>query len=72
MGEVQYLDEEIKKSGLKKSFLAKELGMSRQSFSYKCKNPTLFTAAQINVLCNLLKVTTLSKRDQIFFASKVE
>lgn len=63
----QYLETEIKKSGLKKSYLASKLGITRQSFSTKCKEPSQFTCAQVAVLCEELKITQLTQRDRIFF-----
>jgi hypothetical protein len=67
MADVQYLEKEIKNSGLKREYLAKKCGMTRQSFTTKCKNPETFTAAQVSVLCKELKITQLSKQKQIFF-----
>lgn len=63
----QYLDIQIKKSGLKKSYLASKLGISRQSFSTKCKEPSRFTCEQVSVLCDELNITR-DHRDRIFFA----
>lgn len=68
MGNQQYLEDEIKKSGLKKEYLARKLGITRQSFSMKCKDPSSFTAAQVSILCNELKITQFKKKDKIFFA----
>jgi hypothetical protein len=63
-----YLEEEIKKSGLKKAYLAKLCGMTRQSFTSKCKDPSSFTAAQVSILCKELKITQVTRQRQIFFA----
>ena len=68
MADVRYLEEEIKKSGLKREYLARQCGMTRQSFTTKCKKPESFTAAQVSILCKELKITQLSKQKQIFFA----
>lgn len=67
MENAQYLEEEIKKSGLKKAFLADKCGITRQSFTTKCKNPSSFTAAQVAILCRELKITQASKKERIFF-----
>lgn len=67
MANAQYLEEEIKNSGLKKSFLADKCGITRQSFTNKCKDPSSFTAAQVSILCKELKITQLVKRNEIFF-----
>lgn len=67
VADAQYLEEEIKNSGLKRSYLAAKCGITRQSFTTKCKNPQSFTAAQVSVLCRELKITQLTKQKQIFF-----
>lgn len=67
MANAQYLEEEIKKSGLKRAFLASKCGITRQSFTTKCKNPSSFTAAQVSILCKELKITQASRKEQIFF-----
>lgn len=67
MADVQYLEETIKESGLKLSYLAEKCGLTRQGFRLKCKKPESFTAAQVSVLCKELKITQASKQKQIFF-----
>lgn len=57
----------IKKSGLKKGYIAKALGISRQAFNKKAKNESVFTATEINILCDLLKITSLVVKDKVFF-----
>ena len=61
----------IKKSGLKKGYIAKVLGISRQALNKKIKNESLFTATEISLLCDLLKITSLKEKDKIFFAQTV-
>ena len=61
----------IKKSGLKKGYIAKALGISRQALAKKIKNESVFTATEIAILCDLLKITSLVVRDRVFFAQKV-
>lgn len=61
----------IKKSGLKKGYIAKALGISRQAFTNKCNNKSAFTATEISLLCDLLKITSLVVKDRIFFAQGV-
>lgn len=61
----------IKKSGLKKGYIAKVLGLSRQALSNKINNKSLFTATEISLLCDLLKITSLKEKDRIFFAQTV-
>lgn len=65
------LNNEIKKSGLKKGWIATELGLSNYGFWRKVNNENQFKAGEIKVLCRLLKITSLKKKDEIFFADEV-
>ena len=65
------LGEYIDKSGLKKSFIAKELELSRYGFNLKCNNKAEFKASEIETLCNLLNIGT-NDRMAIFFAKQVD
>lgn len=62
------LDEYIKKSGFKKTFLANILGISRNCFSLKCNNKSEFTAREIDILCKRLNIS-IKDRMAIFFAN---
>lgn len=66
MGNPQYLDELITLSGKKREYLATKIGVSRQTFSKKCKEPASFTNIQVNILCDELNITKLSERQKIF------
>jgi DNA-binding Xre family transcriptional regulator len=61
------LDKCIKDSGLKKSFLAEQLGISAYGFSLKCSNKSEFKANEIETLCKVLKIG-VKDRMAIFFA----
>lgn len=67
MTNVTLLEEYIKKSGFKKSFIAEQLGISSYGFSLKCSNKNEFKATEIEILCNLLKIG-IEDRMAIFFA----
>lgn len=67
MTNVTLLDEYIKKSGFKKSFIAEQLGISSYGFALKCSNKNEFKATEIELLCNLLKID-IKDRMAIFFA----
>jgi DNA-binding Xre family transcriptional regulator len=62
------LDDYIKKSGLKKSFLADAIGVTRQGFSLKCNNKGEFRASEIDTLCKILNIG-VKDRMAIFFAN---
>ena len=68
----QYLEDKIKESGKKKEYLARKCGITRQSFTSKCKNDSQFTVDQVAILCRELNIVKLSEKDRIFFASEVK
>lgn len=61
------LEEYIKKSGYKKSFIAEQLGITAYAFALKCNNKSEFKAKEIEILCKLLKIG-IKDRMAIFFA----
>lgn len=61
------LEEYIKKSGYKKSFIAEQLGITAYAFALKCNNKSEFKANEIEILCKLLKIG-IKDRMAIFFA----
>ena len=70
--DTKMLEARIKASGLKMSYLAEQLNLTRQGFWLKVKNRNEFRASEIKRLCELLNITALREREQIFFAPKVE
>lgn len=67
MTNTSLLEEYIKKSGYKRSFIARQIGLkSTYGFSRKVNNESEFTATEITILCNLLKISAKDK-DAIFF-----
>lgn len=64
------LNKRIKDSGLKKTFLAKALGLSRQGFFNKCEGIQEFNADEINILCKLLKITKATDKVYIFLTER--
>lgn len=67
MTNTEKLERLIAESGLKKSYIAKSLKLSRQGFKNKCENRNPFTATEISVLCELLNITKLADKEHIFF-----
>lgn len=55
----------IAKNGYTQGYIARKLGISPQSFSYKVNNKVEFKASEIEALCDLLYI---SDKDSIFFA----
>lgn len=66
MGNPLYLEEAITASGKKKGYLAKRLGVSRQTFSKRIQDPSAFTNLQTEILCDELNITKLSDKQKIF------
>ena len=65
MCDTKALEEAIAKSGLKKSFIAERIGLSRAGLGQKIAGKTEFTASQIVAITQLLQLT-VDERDQIF------
>ena len=62
----------IKESGLKLGFIVEKLNTSYAWFNKKLENQKDFTAAEIQMLCEILSITDLAEKDRIFFAVNVE
>ena len=67
MTKTSLLEQYIEKSGYKKSFIAKQLGITAYALSLKINNKSEFKANEIAILCKLLKISARDK-DAIFFA----
>ena len=63
MTDTKRLLEIIEASGLKKKYIAHELGLTPYGLQKKI---------EIKMLCDLLKITSLKTKDEIFFASDVD
>lgn len=67
MTNTSLLEEYIKKSGYKKSYIAAQLGITAYALTLKINNKSEFKANEITILCKLLKISTKDK-EAIFFA----
>lgn len=65
------LDQLIKESGLKLSFIAAKLGISRTAFYKKIRGLVPFTGPEIKIMCELLHLKTWAKIEPVFFADDV-
>lgn len=72
MTDTNLLIEIIQKSGLKKKYIAKCLGLTSFGLDKKINNATEFKASEINSLCEILNIGTLREKERIFFAPKVD
>ena len=68
MTNTELLKEKIDKSGLKISFIADFVGISRQLLWKKINNLTPFNQYEIDKMCEVLRITSLKEKEAIFFA----
>ena len=68
MTNTKLLEELIEKSGLKKSYIAKAIGLSAYGFAKKIRNESEFKTSEINGLCEILHIKSLEEKELIFFA----
>ena len=68
MTNTEMLNNLIEKLGLKKSYIAKQVGFSRATFSKKINNKVAFNQYEIERLCEALNIQDLETKEAIFFA----
>ena len=71
MTDSEALSKAIENSGLKLTFIANKLEISREGFYKKLNNQTEFKASEIVKLQDILNLSN-KERDKIFFTNKVE
>lgn len=69
MTNTKLLKEKVESSGLRTGFIAERLGISRAGWYRKLKGKSPFTAEQIQIMCDILHITSLREKEDIFFAS---
>lgn len=72
MTNVALLQARIRASGLKKRFIAEQLGITRQALDKKIKGTRQFTQREIPIMCKLLGIKTWADIKAIFFAELVD
>lgn len=65
------LNQVIETSGLKKSYIAEQLGLSERVFFSRVKGETQFKLDEAVALCEILRMTKM-QRERIFFTRKVK
>jgi hypothetical protein len=65
--DTQLLEEEIVKSGKKKSYLAEKCNCSIQALRLKIQGKYDFSTTQVSIMCEELGITSLAKKEKIFF-----
>lgn len=69
MTNTKLLGEKVRNSGLRTSYIVESLGISRAGWYRKLNGKSPFTAEQIQIMCNILHITSLREKEDIFFAS---
>lgn len=72
MTDIKKLNDIIKESGLKKTYIAEQLGISKASFSAKANGKGEFKVREVIVLCKILGIRSLQEKEDIFFANSVD
>ena len=62
------LNEIIEESGLRRSKIAKTIGITREGLWLKLNNKNEFKASEIKALCELLNIKSLRVKERVFFA----
>lgn len=68
MTNTKLLNEKVDQSGLKKSYIAAALGMTRPTLNAYLSGEQEFRVGHMNILCALLSIDP-EQREAIFFAS---
>ena len=68
MTNTELLEKVITSSGLKKNYIAEQMGITAYSLAKKIRNETEFKSSEIKKLCLILEINTLEDKDRIFFA----
>jgi len=69
--DTEKLSKEISDAGITITAIARKLGITREGFYKKLNNETEFKASEISTMQKILNLSN-RKRDDIFFAEKVE
>ena len=72
MVNTELLNEKIEQSGLKPQFIIETLGITPNSFYRKKNNQIPMKAAEIYVLCDLLKITDSDEKAKIFYSESLQ
>lgn len=71
MTNTELLEKLIRESGLKLSYIAEKLVISRQALHKKIKGLVHFNGPEIKIMCELLGLKTWGQIKPVFFADKV-
>lgn len=72
MTNTKLLKQWIAHSGLKLTFIAQSMGLSRTGLYNKINNRRPFNQYEIDKLCQLLQIKSVREKEAIFFAHNVD
>lgn len=72
MVNTELLNEKIEQSGLKPQFIIETLGITPNSFYRKKNNQIPFKAAEVYVLCDLLHISDVAEKTNIFYLESLQ
>lgn len=72
MTDTKLLESLIQDKGITKTFIAKQLGITKQGLWLKIENKSQFKPSEIKELCKILGITSLKQKERIFFAEFVD
>lgn len=72
MTDTELLKEKIAQSGLKLTFIAQYMGISRAGLYNKINNRRPFNQYEIDKLCRVLHIKLMKEKEAIFFARNVD
>lgn len=68
MTNVELLKQKVAESGLKDMYIYQKLGISKVTWFNKKAGRTPFKVEEINPLCDILGITSLREKENIFFS----
>ena len=71
MTNLELLQQYIRNSGLKMSYISEKMGISRYTLHLKLTNESEFKTSEMNTLCNILGISDSDKL-AIFFTSSAD
>lgn len=70
MVNTKLLKEKLEKSGLRTGFICKALKISRKTFYNRVNGVYPFRTPEVEKLCELLHITSLREKNDIFFSNQ--
>lgn len=69
MTDSSLLRQKIEERGFKLKYVAEQLKITPYTLQLKINNEREFKTSEVKILCEILNITELAEREQIFFAN---